>query len=73
MCGNEKQQGGMFSYVSMEERVPVIYPHGRPVTEAFGRLVLEGLAEVGRPQHLAGLSQNGRQIALSLFEIQFGH
>src|SRR5438876_4187910 len=38
MRGNEKQQGGMFSYVSMEERVPADHPL-RPIRKLVDQIL----------------------------------
>jgi transposase len=43
MRGDEKQQGGMFSYVSMEERVPPDHP-----LRAIRRLVDQILARMSK-------------------------
>ena len=38
MRGNENQQGGMFSYVSMEERVPADHPL-RPIRQLVDQIL----------------------------------
>ena len=55
MRGNEKQQGGMFSYVSMEERVPADHPL-RPIRKLVDQILKtmskrfdDLYAENGRP------------------------
>ena len=55
MRGNEKQQGGMFSYVSMEERVPANHPL-RPIRKLVDQILTtmwkrfdDLYAENGRP------------------------